>query len=70
MVMPAGGHLRQVRHAQDLSVASQLSKEASHHLGRGTTDAAVHFIEDQSGNRRDLGRDDGDRQTDAGEFTA
>ena len=55
--------------AQDLSVAPQLSKKSSHHLGRGAADAAVHFIENQSGNRRDLGRDDGNRQTDSREFT-
>ena len=69
-MMPAGCDLRKVCHAQNLTVASQLAKESPHHLGRGAPNAAVHFVKNQCGHRRDLGGDDGNRQTDAGEFTA
>jgi hypothetical protein len=70
--LPVGacGHLRQVRHAEDLSFGTQFAQQTADHFGDAAANTDIDLVEDQ---RRDACRLTGhhlDGEADAREFAA
>ena len=65
----AGGHLRQVGHAQHLPVLTQAPQQAPHGGGHGAADAGIHLVEHQRAGRAERAGGDRDGQGQARQFT-
>src|SRR3990167_7256030 len=65
MVMPLGGHLRQVGDGQHLAALAQAAQQLADHFGGGAADANIDFVEHQGRHPRGLCGDDLNGQADA-----
>ena len=70
MVIGTSGHLRQVRHCHDLSVAPQLLHQQADGFGHCAADASVNLVEYQSARAAQLAGGHGNGQSNARQLTA